>query len=135
VSEVASSGRRVQVAVAIFALLLVVVVGGDAIGWLETPLAIGTGDESGAKEAKLDLRATRAACRFGVALSRAGTRGRTRIDAEALADAYADGFNDLPARNRARIREACLDGVRTGLRARNRRSDGIGHARKSLRRK
>jgi hypothetical protein len=118
VSEVASSGRRVQIAIAIFALLLVVVVGGDAIGWLETPLAIGTGDESGAKEAKFDLRATRAACRFGVALSRAGTRGRTRIDAEEL----ADGFNDLPARNRARIREACLDGVRTGLRARNRQS-------------
>ena len=132
-TEVASSGRRVHVAIAIFALLLVGVVGADAIGWLETPLAIGTDDESGAKEAKLDLRATRAACRFGVALSRAGTRGRTRIDAEELADAYADGFNDLPAGNRARIREACLDGVRTGLR--NRRSDGTGHTRKSPRRK
>ncbi len=132
-TEVASSGRRVHVAIAIFALLLVVVVGGDAIGWLETPLVIGTEDESGAKEAKFDLRATRAACRFGVALSRAGTRGRTQIDAEELADAYADGVN--PAGNRARIREACLDGVRAGLRARNRQSDGISHARKSRLRK
>ena len=115
-TEVASS-RRVHVTIAIFALLVAVVVGGDAVGWFETPLAIGTDDESAPKEEKFDLRATRAACRFGVAVSRAGTRGRTRIDAEELADAYAEGFRDLPAEDRGRIREACLEGVRRGLRA------------------
>ena len=121
-TDVASS-RRVQVVIAVFALLVAVVVAGDAVGWFETPLAIGTDDEAAPEDKKFDLRATRAACRFGVAVSRAGTRGQTRINAEELADAYSEGFNDLPAEDRERIREACLKGVRNGLRAASRRSN------------
>jgi hypothetical protein len=109
----------VQLALAAFALLVLVVVGGDATGLFETPIPIGSDDEVQAQEDAVDLRATRAACRFGVAISRAGTRGRTRIDPGALAEAYAESFGDLPEGDRERIRQACLEGVRAGLRARS----------------
>ena len=114
-----TSTRRVQLVLAAFALLVLVVVGGDATGLFETPIPIGSDDATQAAEDSFDLRATRAACRFGVAISRAGTRGRTRIDGEALADAYAESFRDLSEGDRDRIRQACLKGVRAGLRARS----------------
>jgi hypothetical protein len=117
-TEVAST-RRVQAVLAVFALLVVVVLGGDATGLFETPLPIPGGENQASPvEEGIDLRATRAACRFGVAISEAGTRGRTRIDAEALADAYTESFADLPLSDRRQIREACIDGIRNGLRAR-----------------
>jgi hypothetical protein len=114
----ATTHRRVQLVIAAFVLLAVVVVAGDGLGWFETPLPVPL-DESDEEpeEGSIDLRATQAACRFGAAISRAGTRGRGRFNPGELADAYADSFEDLPPEDRAKIREACLEGLRKALRS------------------
>jgi hypothetical protein len=116
-SQVAS-GRRIQILIALFLLLAIVAFAGEGLGWFETPLPVPFGESESSAEDEVDLRATRAACRFGVAISKAGTRGRARIDPDELADAYAEGFSDLPDEDRAQIRNACLEGVHEGLESR-----------------
>jgi hypothetical protein len=105
--------------VIVFLALVGFVLIGDAVGWFSTPLNIAGGRERVDPErVESDLlRSARATCRFGAAITKAGVRGRTKIDAAALADAYVDGLANLSAEQERAVRNACLQGLRRGLRA------------------
>ena len=108
--------------VIVFLALVGFVLIGDAVGWFSTPLNIAGGKEQVDPERVESnlLRSARATCRFGAAISKAGVRGQTKIDASALADAYVDGLANLSGEQKRAVRGACLQGLRSGLRSQGR---------------
>ena len=112
----------IRAVVILFLALVGFLLIGDAAGWFSTPLNIAGGRERlDPERVESDLlRSARATCRFGAAITKAGVRGETKIDAAALADAYVNGLANLSAEQERAVRQACLDGLRRGLRSEGR---------------